>query len=62
LFCEVSAAVAFLLFFFVVAVLSVWSDAVEDPDCCAARDARMPPNIRSAEAMTAKTSPLRSFI
>jgi hypothetical protein len=57
--CE--AAAFFLVFFFVVALVSVWSVELEDPDCCAARAVTLP-KISSAAATKANTIPLLVFI
>jgi hypothetical protein len=53
--CEPSEAAAFfVVFFFVVALVSVWSVEPEDPDCCAARTVTLP-KISSAAATNANT-------
>jgi hypothetical protein len=55
------AAAFFLVFFFVVAPVSVWSVEPEDPDCCAARAVALP-KISSAAATSANTIPLLVLI
>jgi hypothetical protein len=60
--CEPSEAAAFfLVFFFVVALVSVWSLEPEDPDCCAARTVTLP-KISSAAATNANTISLLVLI
>jgi len=60
--CEASEAAAFfLVFFFVVALVSVWSVEPEDPDCCPARAVALP-KISSAAATSANTIPLLVLI
>jgi hypothetical protein len=54
-------AAFFLVFFFVVALVSVWSVEPEDPDCCAARAVALP-KISSAAATSANTIPLLVLI
>ena len=60
--CEASEAAAFfLVFFFVVALVSVWSVEPEDPDCCPARAVALP-KISSAAPTSANTIPLLVLI
>ena len=55
------AAAFFLVFFFVVALVSVWSVEPEDPDCCAACAVALA-KISSAAPTSANTIPLLVLI